>query len=57
MKTIHVSVVEVDGRVYALLPPMTKMQKRLLGLWGLPVDLYEQLVLQLTKPPPNTSEP
>ena len=57
MKTIRISVVEVDGRVYVLLSPMTAVQKRLLDLWGLPVDLYEQLVRSLSKPPPNTSEP
>ena len=57
MKTIHVSVVEVDGKVYMLLSPMTAVQKRLLALWGLPADLYERLVREFPKPPPNTSEP
>jgi len=40
MKTISVSVVEVNGRTHALLSPLTEVQKRLLELWGLPPDLY-----------------
>jgi hypothetical protein len=44
MKTISVSVVEVNGQKYALLSPLTEVQKRLLELWGLPSDLYEKSV-------------
>jgi hypothetical protein len=32
MKTISVSVVEVNGQTYALLSPLTEVQKRLLEL-------------------------
>ena len=57
MKTIQVSVVEVNGEVYVLLSPMKAVQRRLLALWGLTGDLYERLVHNFPKPPPNTSEP
>jgi transposase len=43
MKTISVSVVEVNGQTHALLSPLTEVQKRLLELWGLPPDLYENV--------------
>jgi transposase len=43
MKTISVSVVEVNGQTHALLSPLTAVQKRLLELWGLPPDLYEKV--------------
>src|SRR3954469_5888598 len=57
MKTISVSVVEVNGQTYALLSPLTEVQKRLLDLWGLPPDLYEKVARGFPRPPPNTSEP
>jgi transposase len=57
MKTISVSVVEVNGRTHALLSPLTEVQKRLLELWGLPPDLYEKVARGFPKPPWNTSEP
>lgn len=57
MKTISVSVVEVNGQVHALLSPLTEVQKRLLELWDLPPDLYEKVVRGFPKPPVNTSEP
>jgi transposase len=57
MKTISVSVVEVNGRTYALLSPLTDIQKRLLELWGLPADLYEKVARGFPRSPPNTSEP
>jgi transposase len=44
MKTISVSLVEVNGRPHALLSPLTEVQKRLLDLWDMPPDLYEKLV-------------
>src|SRR6266567_3327849 len=43
MKTISVSVVEVNGRTHALLSPLTEVQERLLELWNLPPDLYENV--------------
>ncbi len=43
MKTISVSVVEVNGQTHALLSPLTEVQKRLLELWALPPDLYENV--------------
>jgi transposase len=57
LKTISVSVVEVNGQTYALLTPLTDLHKRLLLLWDLPPDLYESLVRAFPLPPPNTSEP
>jgi transposase len=57
MKTISISMVEVDGRTFAMLSPLTEVQKRLLDLWGLPPDLYEKVAAAFPKPPANTSEP
>jgi hypothetical protein len=57
MQTISVSVVEVNGQMHALLSPLTEVQKRLLELWGLPPDLYENVRRGFQKPPSNTSEP
>ena len=57
MKTISVSVVEVNGQTHALLSPLTEVQKRLLELWGLPPGLYEKVARGFPKPPSNTSEP
>src|SRR3954470_17984436 len=57
MKTISVSVVEVNGQTHAMLSPLTEVQTRLLGLWGLPPDLYEKVVRGFPEPPVNTSEP
>ncbi len=57
MKAISVSVVEVHGQLHALLSPLTEVQERLLGLWGLPADLYEKVACGFPRPPTNTSEP
>jgi transposase len=57
MKTISVSVVEVNGQAHAMLSPLTGVQTRLLELWGLPPDLYEKVARGFPKPPVNTSEP
>jgi transposase len=57
MKTISVSVVEVNGQVHALLSPLTEVQKRLLELWHMPPDLYEKVVCGFPKLAVNTSEP
>jgi transposase len=57
MKTISLSVVEVNGQTHALLSPLTEVQKRLLELWALPPDLYEKVTRGFPKPPSNTSEP
>src|SRR3954452_10155170 len=51
MKTISVSVVEVNGRIHALLSPLTEVQKRLLELWDLPLDLYENVASGFPEPP------
>jgi len=55
--TISLSVVQVNGQNYALLTPLTDLQKRLLQLWDLPPDLYEILARAFPLPPPITSEP
>src|SRR5258708_40033957 len=57
LKAISISVVEVNGQSHALLSPLTDVHRRLLELWDLPPDLYEQLVRGFSIPPPNTSEP
>jgi transposase len=57
MKTISVSVVEVNGQTHAILSPLTEVQTRLLELWGLPPDLYENVACGFPKPSVNTSEP
>lgn len=57
MKTISVSVVEINGQTHALLSPLTDVQIRLLELWGLPPDLYEKVVRGFPIPPIAMSEP
>src|SRR3954451_20435239 len=57
MKTISVSVVEVNGQTYAMLSPLTEVQKRLLELWNMPPDLYEDVAHGFRKAPSNMSEP
>jgi transposase len=51
LKTISISVVEVNGRVHALLSPLTEVQKRLLELWDLPPDLYDKVASGFPEPP------
>jgi transposase len=51
LKTICISVVEVNGRIHALLSPLTEVQKRLLELWDLPRDLYENVACGFPEPP------
>jgi transposase len=51
LKTISISVVEVSGRIHALLTPLTEVQQRLLELWNLPSDLYEDVALRFPEPP------
>src|ERR1700683_669333 len=57
MKTISVSVIEVNGKMHALLSPLTVVQKRLLDLWELPPDLYEKVACGFPLSPVNMSEP
>jgi transposase len=52
MKTIAVSVIEVNGKSHALLSPLTEVQQRLLVLWNLPPDLYDKVVGGFPIPPP-----
>jgi transposase len=51
LKTISISVVEVNGRIHTLLSPLTDVQKRLLELWKLPPDLYEKVASGFPEPP------
>ena len=51
LRTISISVVEVDGRIHALLSPLTEVQKRLLELWDLPPTLYENVACGFPEPP------
>jgi transposase len=57
MRAISISVVVVNGQTHGLLSPLTAVQKRLLTLWDLPPDLYDQVASRFPKLPPNTSEP
>jgi transposase len=57
MKTVSVSVVEVNGQIHALLSPLTEVQKRLLALWDMPPDLYEKLVCRFSISTIAMSEP
>jgi transposase len=56
MKTISVSVVEVNGRIHALLSPLTEVQRRLLDLWAMPPNLYDQLADAFPTSPTNTPD-
>jgi transposase len=51
LKTISISIVEVQGQVHALVSPLTEVQKRLLELWDLPLDLYDKVAHGFPKPP------
>jgi transposase len=51
LRTISISVVEMDGRIHALLSPLTEVQKRLLELWGLPPNLYDNVACGFPEPP------
>src|SRR6516164_4348402 len=51
LKTISISVIEVNGRIHALLSPLTEVQKRLLELWDLPPDFYEKVASEFSEPP------
>jgi transposase len=57
LKTISLSVIEVNRQIHTLLSPLTKVQKRLLKLWELPTNLYEKITRGFPKTPPKTSEP
>ena len=57
MKTISVSVVAVNGQMHVMLSPLTEVQQRLLELWDLPPDLYENVARGFPKTPSKTSEP
>lgn len=57
MKTISLSVIEINGQTHRLLSPLTEVQKRLLELWEMPSDLYEKLAGGFPISPMNTSEP
>jgi transposase len=57
MKTISVSVVEINGQTHAMLSPLTEVQNRLLELWDMPPDLYEKVARGFPKSPQDKSEP
>ena len=57
MKTISVSVIDLNGQTHALLSPLTEVQNQLLKLWDMTPDLYEKLAAGFSIPPKNTSEP
>jgi hypothetical protein len=41
----------VNGRIHALLSPLTEVQRRLLELWDLPPGLYENVARGFPQPP------
>jgi transposase len=51
LKTISISVVEVNGRIHTLLSPLTEVQQRLLELWNLSPDIYEKVANGFPQPP------
>lgn len=55
--TISVSIVSVNGQVHALLCELTPLQRRLLELLDLPLDLYETVLLGFPQSTLHTSEP
>ena len=57
MRAISISVVVVNGQIHVLLSPLTPLQERLMDLWGLPPDLYDQVARGFPETPFNTSEP
>jgi transposase len=57
MRAISISVVVVNGQTHVLLSPLTQVQRRLLDLWGLPPDLYDQVARGFPETPLKTSEP
>ena len=53
---ISLTVIEVAGRVRALLSPLSALHERLLELLGWSTDLYEQLIEHFQEPDLNLSE-
>lgn len=53
---ISLTVIEVAGRVRALLSPLSALHERLLELLGWSTDLYEQLIKPFQEPDLNLSE-
>jgi transposase len=51
LKTISISVIEVNGRIHTLLSPLTEVQKCLMELWDLPSDFYEKVASEFSQPP------
>lgn len=51
MKAIRINVVEVAGQFHVLMASLSVTQQRLLELWGLPTDLYEQVLNAIPKSP------
>ena len=51
-KGVSLAVVKLAGQQVVHVTPLTPIQKRLLGLWNLPADLYQNLTLHFAEPPP-----
>lgn len=51
-KGISLTVVEGAGQRLTHITPLNALQRRLLELWGLHLDLYQRLTLHSPKPPP-----
>jgi transposase len=51
-KGVSVAVVKQAGQQFIQVTPLNSLQKRLLDLWNLPADLYQNLNLHFAKPPP-----
>jgi transposase len=51
-KGVSLAVVKLAGQQVVHVTPLTPVQKRLLELWDLPADLYQNLTLHFAEPPP-----
>lgn len=57
MREIRVVVVHMGEAYHVLLEPLNATQRRLLELWGLPLDLYDRLRQDIPRFIPALSEP
>jgi transposase len=48
---IHRTTVKAAGQQRTYVTPLTNLQQTLLALWGLPLDLYQRLTVQIPEPP------
>jgi transposase len=51
-KGVSLAVVVLDDQQFTHVTPLTPLQRKLLDLWNLPADLYQNLNLHFAEPPP-----